>query len=238
MSWVTIALAVLLFAPDLTLTKGAFVGGWTADGQAIPLKAPTDGRWVSSEQVQRELLFRQWQPPLTTAQLSDLAKSLEADFAVDLLAVAVKERKRWRALVVVRTVSAPLSAIVHLSQEKLPISSPDELTGAVQQAAPKLLISLPSQLPTATVQAREGNKRLHLSSRNGKWRKGMEVLFYREAGEKRRILGMGRLVNVRRAIDGVTWLLEAEIKQNNGMVRAGDKAVGTFRLPAPFTRWQ
>ncbi len=238
MIWATVAPFVLLFTQGLTLTKGAFVGGWTADGKAISLKAPTVGRWVSSEQIQRELLFRQWKPPLTTVQMAELAKSLEADFAVDLLAAAVKEGKRWQALVAVRTVSASLSAIVHLSQERLPISSPDQLPNAVQQKVPKIFVSLPSQLPTATVQIRESDRKLHLSARSGKWCKGTEVLFYREAGDQRQIVGMGRLVRVRRAIDGKTWLLEAEITQNNDTVRAGDKAIALFRLPVPLAKWQ
>jgi hypothetical protein len=78
----------MVLALAMSLSKGVFVGAFTADGQPIPLATPTKGQWVSAEQVRRELVFRRWQPPLTTEQMATLARNLDADFAMDVLAAA------------------------------------------------------------------------------------------------------------------------------------------------------
>lgn len=216
--------------------KRAFVGAFTLDGATVEIALP-QGNWVSAEQVRRECRFRGWRPPLTAAQMATLARALEAEFAVDLLAAAMQARKRWTALVVLRVVSADLQAIVHLTQERVPIAASSELPRVVEQVAGTSLAALPSRFATATVQVREGDRRVHLMAREGTWRKGTEVLLYRIVDGQPQPLATARLVTTHRAVDGTTWLLEAELTAP-ASVRGGDKAIAVFRLPAPFSRWQ
>jgi hypothetical protein len=71
---------VILAAPSFSLSKGAFVGVFTSDGKQISLPAPTGERWVSNEQVQRELLFRGWTPPLTNLSIGGISESVGSRF--------------------------------------------------------------------------------------------------------------------------------------------------------------
>lgn len=227
-------LLAVLMAPRLSLRTGAFVGAFLPDGTPLPIQSPVNGRWVSAEQVQREMRFRCWQPPLTTLQMAELARGLEADFAVDVLAAPVRERRRWYAFLLVRVVSAPLKATVHLAQARIGIRSPDEVPHVVAQVAPSLLANLPSQIAPAIVQLREGAKRLHLQATTENWRKGTQLLFYREAGKEVTVLGKGRIVSITRLADGNRWLIEADLTTLGASVRPGDKAVTVFALPSPF----
>ncbi|MFA0751509.1 MAG: hypothetical protein SLRJCFUN_001912 [Candidatus Fervidibacter sp.] len=225
-------------APAMSLSKGAFVGAFTVDGQSIPLAVPTKGQWVSAEQVRRELLFQRWQPPLTTQQMATLARNLEADFSVDVLAAAVRERKGFRAVVALRVVSAPLNAVVHLRQATFPLPSPDALADLVARTVTSWLNELPTEVPTALVQLRDGERRLLLQANGGEWRKGMTVLIARQTRDQWQPQGTARLVDARRLADGRRWLLEAELLQPANLVRPGDRAFPTFSLPPPFERWR
>ncbi len=238
MGYVLTVAAILLVAPSLMLSKGAFVGVFTSNGQPIPFPSPTGEKWVSSEQVQRELQFRGWTAPLTNAQMAELAKGLEADFAVDVLVATLKVKRSWQALLVMRVVSASFREIVHLTQMQTNISSPDDLPKVIGQIAPSLLTKLPSQLPLASVQLREGNKRVHLTAMSGEWKKGMDLLFFRETGEQKVLLGKGRIVTANLPIGGTRWLLEADLTETDAPVRAGDKAIPIFSLPKLFAKWQ
>ncbi|MCS7186460.1 MAG: hypothetical protein RMK89_05835 [Armatimonadota bacterium] len=238
MGWAFVIATILLAAPSLTLSKGAFVGVFTSDGQSLPSPAPTGERWVSYEQVQRELQFRRWVAPLTNNQMAELAAGLEADFAVDILTTTAKVKGRWQVLSVMRVVSASLGEIVHLEQVQTNISSPDELPQVVGQIVPSLLTKFPSQLPTASVQLREGNRRVHLIATSGKWRRGTQLLFFREIGGQRTFVGKGRIVAADLPAGGSRWLLEANLTEIRVSVRAGDKAIQVFKLPKPFEKWQ
>jgi len=225
-------------APAMSLSKGVFVGAFTADGQPITLAAPTKGQWVSAEQVRRELLFRRWQPPLTTQQMATLARNLEADFSVDVLAAAVRERKGFRTVVALRVVFAPLNAIVHLRQAPFPLPSPDALADLVARTATAWLEELPTEVPMALVQLREGERRLLLQANGGEWRKGMTLVIARQGRDEWQRQGTARLVHAQRLADGRRWFLEAELSQPVNTVRPGDRAFPTFSLPSPFERWQ
>ncbi len=238
MGWTLAVATILLAAPSLTLSKGAFVGVFALDGQPLSCPTPMGERWVSSEQVQRELQFRGWTAPLTNAQMAELAKGLEVDFAVDMLAAAVKARRGWQVLLVMRVVSASFGEIVHLTQVQTKISNPSELPHAVGQLASSLLTKFSFQLPLASVQLREGSKRVHLTAMSGEWKKGMHLLFFRETGEQRVLIGKGRLVAVNLTVGGGRWLLEANLTETNASIQAGDKAIQIFNLPKPFARWQ
>lgn len=238
MGWAFAVATILLAAPFFTLSKGAFVGVFALDGQPLPFTAPMSERWVSSEQVKRELKFRGWTAPLTNAQMAELAKGLEADFAVDMLVATVKVRRKWRVLLVMRVVSASFGEIVHLTQVQTEISNPDELPQVIGQLAPPLLTKFSFQLPLASVQLREGNKRVHLTATSGEWKKGMHLLFFRETGEQKTLIGKGRIGAVNLTVGGGRWLLEANLTETNAPVRAGDKAIQVFSLPKPFAKWQ
>lgn len=238
MVWAFVFAATLLAAPSFTLSKGAFVGVFTSDGQSLPFPAPTGERWVSNEQVQRELQFRRWVAPLTNTQMAELAKGLEADFAVDILTATVKVKRGWQVLLVMRVVSASLGEIVHLGQVQTKISSPDELPQVVGQLAPSLLTKFSFQIPLASVQLREGSKRVHLTATGGEWKRGMNLLFFREIGGQRTLVGKGRIVAANLPAGGSRWLLEANLTETDSPVRAGDKAIQIFTLPKPFTKWQ
>jgi len=229
---------VILAAPPFMLSKGTFVGVFTSDGKQISFPAPTGERWVSYEQVQRELLFRGWKPPLTTSQMVELAKGLEADFAVDVLTTTLKVGKKWQALVAMRVVSAQLGEIVHLAQTKTEVSNPEALQQVVEQILPALLVKLPSQVPLATVQLCESKKRVHLTAANGKWGKGVNLLFFRTSGAQITILGKGRVVSASLVPGGNRWILEADLLGSEISLRSGDKAVQIFGMPKPFARWQ
>jgi hypothetical protein len=228
----------MVLALAMSLSKGVFVGAFTADGQPIPLATPTKGQWVSAEQVRRELVFRRWQPPLTTEQMATLARNLEADFSVDVLAAAVRERKSWRAVIALRVVFAPLNAIVHLRQATLPLSSPDALADLVARTATAWLDELPTEVPMALVQLREGERRLLLHADGGEWRKGMTLVIARQGRDEWQRQGTARLVHAQRLADGRRWLLEAQLSQPLSAVRPGDRAFPTFSLPSPLQRWQ
>ena len=238
MGWALAVATILLAAPSITLSKGAFVGVFTSDGQPLPYPAPTGERWVSSEQVQRELQFRGWIAPLTNAQMAELAKGLEADFAVDVMVAVSKAKRKWRALLVMRVVSASFGEIVQLLQVQTDFSAQDELPQVVGQIVPSLLTKLSFQIPIASVQLREGNKRVHLTATGGEWKKGMHLLFFREAGGQKSLLGKGRIVAANLPAGGNRWLLEADLTEDNASVRSGDKAIQIFNLPKPFARWQ
>jgi hypothetical protein len=229
---------VILAAPFFSLSKGAFVGVFTSDGKPISLPAPTGERWVSNEQVQRELLFRGWTPPLTNLQLAELAKSLEADFAVDVLATTLKVGKKWQALVAMRVVSAQLGEIVHLALTRTEVSNPEGLQQVVEQVFPSLLTKLPSQISLATVQLCESGRRVHLTATGGEWRKGMNLLFLRISGGQVTVLSKGRIVSSDLIIGGNRWILEAQLLDADTSVRSGDKAVQIFSLPKPLAKWQ
>jgi hypothetical protein len=229
---------VILAAPSFSLSKGAFVGVFTSDGKPISLPAPTGERWVSNEQVQRELLFRGWTPPLTNLQLAELAKSLEADFAVDVLATTLKVGKKWQALVAMRVVSAQLGEIVHLALTRAEVSAPEGLQQIVGQVFPALLSKLPSQIPLATVQLCEGKKRVHLTATDGEWGKGVNLLFFRTSGAQIMILGKGRIVFANLIPGSNRWILEADLLGSGISLRSGDKAVQIFNLPKPLAKWQ
>jgi len=229
---------VILAAPSFSLSKGAFVGVFTSDGKPISLPAPTGERWVSNEQVQRELLFRGWTPPLTNLQLAELAKSLEADFAVDVLTTALKVGKKWQALVAMRVVSAQLGEIVHLALTRTEVSNPEGLQQVVEQVFPSLLTKLPSQISLATVQLCESGRRVHLTATGGEWRKGMNLLFLRISGGQVTVLSKGRIVSSDLIIGGNRWILEAQLLDADTSVRSGDKAVQIFSLPKPLAKWQ
>lgn len=238
MIWTSIALVILPVSSSFAITKGAFVGAFLSDGKALTVTPPLSERWVSAEQVKRELLFRDLQPPLTTTQMAELAKSLEADFAADVLAVAFKDRKGRHGLIVLRIVSAYLQAIVHLAQERVAIKTPDELAQTIRQALPKLIASLPSRFPTVTVQMIEDGKRLHLLAREGTWRKGMELLVWRMEGSVFHLIGTSRITKVRRTLTGTATLLEANLLKSRNSVHSGDKAIAIYRLPASLAQWQ
>lgn len=238
MGWAFIVSTIFLATPSLMLSKGAFVGVFTSDGQPLPFPSPMGERWVSSEQVQRELQFRGWVAPLTNTQMAELAKGLEADFAVDTLAAIVKVRRGQQVLLVMRVVSASLGEIVYLSQEQISISNPDELNQVVNQIVPTMLTKFSFQLPLATVQLLEGKKRVHLAATGGEWRKGMNLLFFRETGERKILIGKGRIVAVSLPAGGSRWFLEADLTKTNASVQVGDKAIQIFNLPKPFTKWQ
>lgn len=229
---------IILGVPSFTLSRGAFVGVFTSDGKQISLPAPTGERWVSNEQVQRELLFRGWTPPLTTSQMAELAKALEADFAVDVLTVTLKVRKKWQALVLLRIVSAQLGEIVYLAQTGKEISNPEALQRAMEQVFPSLLTKLPSQISLATVQLCEGGRRVHLTATGGEWRKGTNLLFLRISSGQVTVLGKGRIVSADLIIGGNRWILEAQLLDSGASVRSGDKAVQIFILPKPLAKWQ
>lgn len=228
---------VILAVPPFTLSRGVFVGGFTSDGKKILLPAPTGERWVSDEQVQRELLFRGWTPPLTNDQMAELAKGLEADFSADVLVAPLKTGERREALVVMRVVSAPLGEIVHMVQTKVKIEDPEDLPQVLEQIFPNLLAKLPLQIPFATVQLCEGGKRVHLGTTGGEWRRGMTLLFLR-TGEKVTVLGKGRVVSTEQIIGGNRWMLEANLTDPGIPIRPGDKAVRIFNLPDPLSKWQ
>jgi len=229
---------IILAAPSLTLSKGVFVGGVTSDGKSLSLPAPTGERWVSAEQVQREMLFRGWTPPLTNAQMAELAKALEADFAVDVLAAPLKVGKKWQALVVMRVVSAQLGEIVHLAQTRTDIPAPENLQQVAEQVLPSLLTKLPSQISLATVQLCESERRVHLTAPGGEWRKGMNLLFLRISGGQVTVLSKGRIVSADLIVGGNRWILEAQLLDSDTSVRSGDKAVQIFILPKPLAKWQ
>ncbi|MCX7643360.1 MAG: hypothetical protein N2116_06100 [Armatimonadetes bacterium] len=229
---------ILLAAPSLTLSKGAFVGVFTSDGQSFSVPTPVGEQWVSNEQVQRELKFRGWTAPLTNAQMAELAKGLEADFTVDILAAVSRAKGRWRVLMVLRVVSTSLGEIVLLRQTQTDIPSPDKLPQVISQLAPSLLTKLSFQLPLASVQLQEGSKRVHLTATGGEWKKGMHLLFFREVGGQRTLIGKGRIVAVSLPAGGNKWFLEAELTETKASVRTGDKAIQVFALPKPFTKWQ
>ncbi len=220
-----------------SLKKLAFVGAW-ANGQPFPLEPPAGRAWVSPEQVERELRFRGWQPPLTTSQLAELASALEADASVDVLASAVREKRRWVTVIVVRVVWAPLKATVHLAQARIGVRSLEDVLSVLPQVAPSLLAQLPQRVSIASVQLQESGRRVHLSASEGEWRKGMSVLFFREASGSFTALGKGRIVAVNRPLGSNRWLLEAEVSNKGIIVRPGDKAIPVFSLPAPFAGWE
>jgi len=234
MGWFFLAATVLLAAPPLTLSKGAFVGVFTPEGQSLPFSPPSGEQWVSYEQVQRELKFRGWSTPLKNSQMAELAKALEADFAVDVLVATVRVRRGWEALLAVRVVSATLGEIVHLPQTQTKISNPDELPQVVEKFVAPLLAKFPLQVPIASVQLRESGKRVHLTATAGEWKKGAQLLFFRESEGRVTSVGKGRVVAANLLIGGSRWLLEAELTETNSPVRSGDKAVRVFALPKPF----
>jgi len=237
-SLVFVLATIILAAPSFPLSKGAFVGVFTSDGKQISLPAPTGELWVSNEQVQRELLFRGWTPPLTTSQMAELAKALEADFAVDVLTTTLKTGKKWQALVAMRVVSAQLGEIVHLAQTKTVVSNPEALQQVVEQILPALLGKLPSQVPITTVQLCEGKKKIHLTATDGEWGKGVNLLFFRTSGAQITILGKGRVVSANLVPGSNRWILEADLLGSETSLRPGDKAVQIFKLPKPFAKWQ
>ncbi|MFN3422724.1 MAG: hypothetical protein ACK40X_13480 [Armatimonadota bacterium] len=238
MVWAFVAATIMLTAPSIALSRGAFVGVFTSDGQPLAFPAPIGEQWVSNEQVQRELQFRGWTPPLKNDQMAELAKALEADFAVDVLIATVKARRGWQVLLVMRVVSVQFREIVHLAQMQTKISNPDELPRVVEELVPSLLTKFPLQIPFATVQLREGDKRVHLTAVDGEWRKGTQLLFFRETGGQKVPLGKGRIVSTSLPAGGNRWLLEANWTETNISVRAGDKAIQIFNLPKPFAKWQ
>ncbi len=223
--------AMLFTVPALPLTKMAFVGVWLDNNQPFPLEPPSGERWVSFEQVQRELLFRNWQPPLTISQMADLATALEADAAVDVRATALRRQRRWVAVVVVRVVSATLRETIHLSQARLGIRQPQEIQQVIAQVVPSLLAAIPKQIPVASVQVREGQRRVHLVASEGEWRKGMKLLFFRNAGGKWIPLGKGEVTVAQRSAVTAQWIVEARLTDANAAVRSGDKAVPIFAPP-------
>jgi len=237
-SLVFVLATIILAAPSFSLSKGAFVGVFTSDGKQISLPAPTGEQWVSNEQVQRELLFRGWTPPLTNARMAELAKALETDFAVDVLAVTLRVGKRWQALVAMRVVSAQLGEIVYLAQTRTEISNPDALQQVAGQVLPSLLIKLPSQISLATVQLCESGRRVHLTATGGEWRKGTNLLFLRISSGQVTVLSKGRIVSADLTIGGNRWILEAQLLDSDTSVRSGDKAVQIFNLPKPLAKWQ
>lgn len=238
MGWALAFATILLTAPSITLSKGAFVGVFTSNGQPLPCPVPTGERWVSSEQVQRELQFRGWVAPLTNAQMAELAKGLEADFAVDVLVAISKAKRKWRALLVMRVVAASFGEIVQLLQTQTDISGPNELPQVVGQIVPSLLTKFSFQIPVASVQLREGNRRVHLIASGGEWKRRTHLLFFRETGGHKTILGKGRIVAASLPAGGSRWLLEADLTEANTSVRPGDKAIQIFNLPKPFAKWQ
>lgn len=238
MVWAFLASTIMLTAPSITLSRGAFVGVFASDGQPLAFSVPIGKQWVSNEQVQRELQFRGWTPPLKNDRMAELAKALEADFAVDMLTATVKGRKGWQVLLVVRVVSAQFCEIVHLSQMQTKISNPDELPMVVEKLVLSLLTKFSLQIPFATVQLREGGKRVHLTAASGEWRKGTQLLFFRESDGQKVPLGKGRIVSASLPAGGSRWLLEADLTETSVSVRAGDKAIQIFNLPKPFAKWQ
>ncbi len=237
-SLVFVLATIIWAAPSFPLSKGAFVGVFTSDGKQISLPALTGEKWVSNEQVQRELLFRGWTPPLTTSQMAELAKALEAEFAVDVLATTLKVGKKWQALVVIRVVSAQLGEIVHLAQTKTVVSNPESLQQVVEQILPTFLGKLPSQISLATVQLCEGKKRVHLTAANGEWGRGVNLLFFRTSGAQVTVLGKGRVVSANLVPGSNRWISEADLLGSEISLRPGDKAVQIFKLPKPFAKWQ
>ncbi len=238
MVWSLLFAMAMTTATSVKLSKGAFVGAFTANGQAVPVSSPSDERWVSSEQVQREILFRGWKAPLTSAQLAEVAKGLEANFAADVFVSLNKTKGKYRLLAVLRCVSASFESIVHLSQEQAILSSLEEFPQTVDEIAQKLLAKIPAQIPIATVQLRESEKRVHLTALGGEWKRGLKLLFLREIGRQIVLIGEGQIVAANLPVGGNRWLLEAELKLVKDNIRAGDKAIQVFKLPRPFDRWQ
>lgn len=238
MCWALVIASILLTGPSFPLSKGAFVGGFSLDGQVFQVPAPKGERWVSEEQVQREILFRGWKTPLTTEQMAELAEALDADFSVDILVMLGKTKRKWQALVVVRVVSARLREIVHLVQEQVRISDPAELPQILKQICSPTLTKLPTQLPLAMVQLREGERRLHLVASGGSWKKGTNVIVFRESSGQTTVLGKGRISSANLLAGGDRWLLEVELTNSDASIRSGDKAVQVFALPKPFAKLQ
>jgi hypothetical protein len=130
--------------------------------------------------------------------LAELAKALEADFAVDVLTTTLKVGKKWQALVAMRVVSAQLGEIVHLALTRTEVSNPEGLQQVVGQVFPSLLSKLPSQISLATVQLCEGKKRVHLDRyRTASGGKVMNLLFLPRlsGGQITGCLGKGRIVS-------------------------------------------
>ncbi|MGQ9462192.1 MAG: hypothetical protein ACUVTP_04450 [Candidatus Fervidibacter sp.] len=238
MCWALVIASILLAGPSFPLSKGAFVGGFFLDGQVLQITAPTGERWVSEEQVQREILFRGWKTPLTTEQMAELAEALDADFSVDILMMLGKTKRKWQALVVMRVVSARLREIVYLVQEQVRISDPAELPQISEQICSSALTKLPTQLPLATVQLREGERRLHLVAGGGIWRKGTNVVVFRDSSGQITVLGKGRISSANLMAGGDRWLLEVELTKLDAPVRSSDKIVQVFALPKPFAKLQ
>ncbi len=233
-----LAIATMVVAEPVNLSKGTFIGAFTANGQAITVTAPSGKRWVSSEQVQREVLFRGWKAPLNSAQMAEMAKGLEADFAADVLISITKVRRGYRLLAILRCVSASLASITHLAQEQATLPSLDGLEQAVDKLAQVLIAKIPNQVPIAVVQLRESSGRFHLTATSGDWKRGMKLLFFSETKGQFNLLGEGQIVAANLLLGGSRWLIEADPIEIKAAIRSGDKAIQIFKLPREFARWQ
>lgn len=238
MFWSLAFATVMLTVPSLKFSKGAFVGAFNSEGQTMTVTAPSGENWISREQVQREVLFRGWKAPLTSAQMAEVAKGLEADFAVDILVSIVRARRNYRLVIMLRCVSAQFGAITYLSQEQASLSSLNELETVVDKISQILFAKIPKQIPFAIVQLREGERRVHLIAKEGEWKRKSKLLFFRDTGGHLTLLGEGQIVTTDLLIGGSRWLLEADLTEVKFDLRAGDKAIQVFKLPKEFAKLQ
>lgn len=235
----TLAFAtIMLMSPSLKLSRGAFVGAFDVNGQSITVTMPLGENWISSEQVQREILFRRWKAPLTSAQMAELAKGLEADFAADILFRVFKTRRGYRLLAFLRCISASFGTIVHLGQEQASLSSLDNLSQTIDKVIQSLLSRIPTQIPLATVQLKEGERRIHMIASVGDWKRGAKLIFLRLTRGQIILLGEGQIVMASLLAGGNKWILEADLTEVKDTVRPGDKALQVFKLPKMFAKWQ
>ncbi|MCS7263492.1 MAG: hypothetical protein NZ805_01515 [Armatimonadetes bacterium] len=238
MVWSLVMAMVISASPLVKLTKGAFVGAFNTEGQPISVTAPLEGKWVSKEQVQREILFRNLKLPLNSAQMAEVAKGLDADFAADVLVSVSKIRQRYHLLAVLRCVSAYFGTIVHIDQEQSVLSNLDQIASVVDKLAQSMLSRIPNQISLATVQLREGERRVHLTATSGQWKRGLKVIFIKESSGQITLVGEGQIVSASLLAGSNKWLLEADLKDKKLDIRTGDKAIQVFKLPKPFEKWQ
>ncbi|MCS7223478.1 MAG: hypothetical protein NZ959_02795 [Armatimonadetes bacterium] len=212
------------------------MGAYFADGSYLFVPYPTGPRWVPQEQVEREIVFRRWQVPLTTRQMADMATALEADFACDLLMVHQKSKRGQTVRTFLRVVSASFSAIVILTEGVLHIRGDRDFRQEASDAVLRFLEKVPTDIPSATVRLLEGQRVVHLTASTGEWRKGTRLLFYREDGRKIVQVAFGRVTRSRKTI-GSLITFEARLDAPSSLVRPGDKAVAFFSLPPLLSAW-
>ncbi len=219
-----------------SLAKGAFVGVFLVTGSFVPALAPQGPRWLPQEQVDREIAFRQWQVPLKTQQLADLAESLESDFACDILVSVHAGKGIQTAVLFLRVVSARLKECVWGHRAEVRSAPAEPLEKTIELLVPRLLDHIPKEITPATVKLVEQRRTIHLIASDGFWKKGMSLLFVREGQGRLAVSGRGKLTRVRRSIGGLI-VMEARSEGPDPAVRPSDRAVALVTPPPPFDRW-